>query len=92
MLVHHFILDNEDPVISGTPADITQSTDDGVASAVVTWTPPTASDNSGQVTLTSSHNPGDTFTLGSTTVTYTAVDPNSNLMTDSFTVTIEGQH
>ena len=72
--------------------DKTQPTDGGVATAVVTWTPPTASDNSGLVTLTSSHNPGDTFPLGVTTVSYTAVDPDSNLMTESFTVTIEGKH
>ena len=82
--------DNEAPVISETPKDIAHPTDDGVSTAVVTWTPPTTSDNSGTVTLISSHNPGDTFTLGATTVTYTAVDSNSNLMTDSFKVTIEG--
>ena len=87
-----FVLDDEDPVITGTPADITQITDDGVATAVVTWKPPTASDNSGHVTLTSSHNPGDTFPLDVTTVTYTAIDSDSNLMTESFTVTIEGKH
>ena len=83
--------DDEDPVISSTPADISQSTDATVATAVVTWTPPTASDNSGMVTLTASHNPGGTFSIGNTTVTYTAVDPDANTMTDSFTITIEGK-
>ena len=82
----------EDPVISSTPSDISQSTDAGVANTAVTWTPPTASDNSGMVTLTSSHNSGDTFPIGATTVTYTAVDPDSNMVTDSFTVTITGKH
>ena len=62
-----------------------------MATAVVTWTLPTASDNSGVVTMTSSHNPGDTFSLGVTTVTYTAIDSSSNLMTYPFTVTIEGK-
>ena len=83
--------DHEVPIIFGIPADIIQSTDNGVATAVVAWTLPTANDNSNKVTLTSSHNPGDIFSLGVTTVTYTAVDPDSNLMTDSFTVTIEGK-
>ena len=84
--------DDEDPVISSTPADISQSTYATVATAVVTWSAPTASDNSGVVTLTSTHNPGDTFSLGATTVTYTAVDAAANMATDSFTVTITGKH
>ena len=84
--------DNQTPVISGTPADIVQSTDATVATAVVTWTPPTASVNSGFVTLTSSHNPGDTFGLGTTTVMYTAVDDAGNEVTDSFMVTVIGKH
>ena len=84
--------DDEDPVISGTPSAISQSTDATVATAVVTWTPPTASDNSGSYTLTSSHDSGDTFSLGPTTVTYTAVDDAGDMVTDSFTVTITGKH
>ena len=84
--------DDEMPVISSTPADISQSTDATLATAVVTWSAPTANDNSGVVTLTSTHNPGDTFSLGATTVTYTAVDAAANMATDSFTVTITGKH
>jgi len=81
------VVDNEDPVVSGTPSDITQSTDAGVCNAVVTWTAPTATDNCSQ-TLTSSHAPGDTFSTGTTTVTYTSVDPAGNTVTTSFTVTV----
>ena len=44
------------------------------------------------VTLTGSHNSGDTFSIGDTTVTYTAVDPDANMVTDSFTITIEGKY
>ena len=84
--------DGEKPVISSTPSDISQSTDATVATAVVTWSPPTASDNSGVVTLTSTHDPGNTFYLGATTVTYTAVDAAANQVTDSFMVTITGKH
>ena len=84
--------DDEDPLISSTPTDISQSTDATVATAVVTWTPPTASDNSGTYTLTSSHDSGDTFSLGPTTVTYTAVDDAGNMVTDTFMVTITGKH
>ena len=73
------------------PGDITHDTDSGLATAVVTWTPPTASDNSGSQTLTSSHNPGDLFSIGDTLVTYTSVDPSGNKVIKTFTVTIQGK-
>ena len=80
--------DNEDPVIANCPADITQDSDAGVCEAVVTWTAPTASDNC-SVTLTSDYSPGDTFPLGSTTVTYTATDGNGQTVTCTFDVIVE---
>ena len=42
------------------------------------------------VTVISSHNPGDTFPIGITTVTYTATDPYGNLATTSFNVVVTG--
>ena len=57
---------------------------------IVTWTSPTASDNSGSVTLTSNYDPGDTFPIGETVVRYNATDPDSNAAMSSFTVTIRG--
>ena len=56
------------------------------------WTPPTVTDNSGMVTLTSSHNTSDSFPIGTTIVNYTAVDGAGN-MADvcSFNVTITGR-
>lgn len=86
------------PVISGTPSDITQniipnsSSRRRRAAATVTWIPPTASDNSGEVTLTSSKQPGDSFDVGATVVSYLARDPSDNFATSSFTVTIIGMH
>ena len=71
-------------------SDIEQNTDDTLSTAVVTWTAPTASDNSGSVTLTSNHEPGDTFPIGMTVVRYIATDPDSNAAMTSFTVTITG--
>ena len=81
------INDLVDPVISGTPADITQTADAGICTTVVNWTEPTATDDCG-VTLTSDIAPGTTFFLGTTTVTYTATDPSGNSATASFNVTI----
>ncbi|XP_072049004.1 uncharacterized protein [Amphiura filiformis] len=83
------VVDAEDPVIMGNPGNKIQATDPGLPTAAVSWTEPTTSDNSGSVTLTSSHNPGDPFPIGDTTVTYSAVDPYGNEDTVSFTVTIE---
>ena len=92
MIILSLVLDNEDPTISNIPSSVTINTDVGLASTEVTWTEPTASDNSGIVTLTSSHSPGSTFDIGSTTVTYTATDDTSNTASDTFTVTVEGRH
>lgn len=77
--------------MSGVPSNITKTVDScGASTANVTWTDPTVSDNSGSVTLTSSHSSGTDFSVGSTVVTFTAVDPASNMVTGMFTITIEG--
>ena len=91
MCILHLATDTENPVIFGVPSDIVQSTDPNKATAAVTWTPPTASDNSGLVSLTSSHDPGDNFSIATTTVTYTAVDSSNNIVTSSFTITVTGR-
>ncbi|RLA68912.1 MAG: hypothetical protein DRG30_10720, partial [Epsilonproteobacteria bacterium] len=80
--------DTEDPVISGCPSDITADNDPGICGAVVTWTAPTASDNCGIDTFTSDYNSGDTFPVGTTTVTYTATDIHGNVTTCSFDVMV----
>ncbi len=85
-------VDNEAPVIANVPDPITQDTDFKSATATVTWTVPTATDNSGgDVTLSSTHEPGDSFNIGTTTVTYTATDLYGNIKTESFDVTVNGK-
>jgi len=80
-------VDTEPPVISGIPSDITIDTN--VSSGiVVTWIEPTATDNVGVISFDSTHNSGDTFPVGSTTVTYTASDAAGNSDDSSFTVTV----
>ena len=55
----------------------------------VPWTEPTATDNSGMIpTVTQSHQPGDSFPVGSTQVTYTFTDMTGNQATCSFSLTI----
>ena len=80
-------VDNQDPIIVGCPNNITINTS-GACTQVVNWITPTVTDNC-SATLTSTHNPGDVFPIGTTTVTYTAVDPNGNSATCSFDVTVE---
>ena len=70
--------------------NITRNTDTGLATAAVTWTSPTASDNSGSVILTSSHEPGEDFPIGVTAISYTAADNYSNVITESFIITVKG--
>ncbi|MBO6631959.1 MAG: HYR domain-containing protein, partial [Psychroserpens sp.] len=74
--------DTVDPVLSNCPTNISLC-----GAQAVNWTPPTASDNC-DFTLTSTHEPGDLFDLGTTTVVYTATDSAGNTATCSFDVTI----
>ncbi|RIA09324.1 HYR domain-containing protein [Flavobacteriaceae bacterium MAR_2010_72] len=82
------ITDDDAPVISGCPSNISQGTDASGCNAVVTWTAPTAADNCAVTSFTSTHNPGATFPVGTTTVTYTAQDAAGNSVQCSFDVTI----
>jgi len=77
------VTDNQDPILTNCPTDITV----GACANTVTWTAPTANDNC-SATLASTHNSGDVFPVGTTTVTYTATDGASNEATCSFDVTI----
>ena len=90
VLIH---TDTEDPVLTGTPSTQSVNTDAGSPNATVSWTPPTADDNSGEtVTLTSDYSPGDTFAIGTTTVTYTATDAYGNTANSTFNVVVTGKY
>ena len=82
------VTDNQLPVIANTPTNIITNNAVGNCNAVATWTAPTASDNCNIATFVSTHNSGDVFPVGTTTVTYTATDIHNNVATTSFTVTI----
>lgn len=56
--------------------------------AVATWTPPTPTNTCGPITLTSNYEPGDTFSVGVTTVIYTVTDTLGNTATTTFTITV----
>jgi hypothetical protein len=69
------------------PANITVSNDPGVCGAVVTYVTPTETGNCGG-TITSDHPSGETFPVGTTTVTLTDTKLDGTTATCSFTVTV----
>jgi len=56
--------------------------------SVVTWAQPTATDNCNIASIVSSHNSGDSFPVGTTTVTYTFTDDGGNSVACTFNITI----
>jgi hypothetical protein len=75
------------PTINNCPANITGvSNDPGLCTAVVSWTPPSASDGCQLASFVPDHNPGEAFPVGTTLVTYTATDASNNTAFCSFNV------
>ncbi|XP_071786035.1 uncharacterized protein [Asterias amurensis] len=82
-------VDTERPVIQYCPPNINREIPTGVTSVIVTWTQPTASDNSGQTpTMQSTHQSGSSFRVGTSTVIYTFTDAAGNDNTCSFNVIV----
>jgi gliding motility-associated-like protein len=79
------VTDTTVPVITGCPSDIFVTVT--ACESAVSWTPPTANDNC-DVSLQASHQPGDVFALGTTTVTYSATDDTGHTATCSFNVNV----
>ena len=80
--------DMEPPVISGCPSNMTVNNTPGQCNGIATWTNPTASDNCPGATIVGSHTSGSNFSIGNTTVTYTATDATGNNSTCTFVVTV----
>ncbi|XP_033108663.1 hyalin-like [Anneissia japonica] len=76
------IQDTEPPVLKDCPGDIVLSNDTNIAF----WTPPTATDNTGLLSITASHSSGISYPVGSTTVIYTATDKFDNEAKCNFTI------
>ncbi|XP_072046222.1 hyalin-like [Amphiura filiformis] len=76
------------PVISGCPSDMATSTELGTSGIPVTWTEPTATDNSNVLHTTRSHTPLEVFPIGDTIVAYIFTDSAGNTVACSFKVTV----
>ena len=85
------VTDREDPKILNVPDDRTVNIQIGETSATVTWMTPTATDNSGVVTLDATLDPPQTLAIGTHTVQYTARDSAGRTATDSFMITVQGK-
>jgi hypothetical protein len=86
------VLDIESPRIT-CPADVTVNTLTGLAVGKADWVAPavatSVSDNSNQfVSIVGSARTGQTFPLGTTTVTYIATDTSGNQVLCSFVITV----
>ncbi len=80
------------PTVNNCPQALSITVPPGTTSQRVTWTEPTASVNTGMtLQMAQSHQPGDIFPVGMTTVTYTFTDQVGNEAICSFTVNI-GNH
>ncbi len=75
------------PVVGTAPSNISLSSES--CPMVVNWIAPIFTDNCGMASITSSHNPGDSFPEGTTAITYTATDDCGNETNYSFNITIE---
>ena len=83
-----FAVDTTPPVITCVQ-DTLATVPIGTVSTPVSWVEPTATDESGVVSLTSrSHAPGSSFAPGTTTVTYVFTDGAGNSATCSFNVIV----
>jgi len=83
------VVDAESPVIA-CPADIAVNIDPGQCDAIVNYTIPTGTDNCSSPTIVIVSGPvsGSGFSIGITTVTFTATDVAGNIDTCSFTITV----
>lgn len=82
------VQDTSAPVFTGCPASISlPAIGSSCNSAIALWTPPTVTDGC-STTITASHLPGATFSLGATTVTYTATDQAGNTSQCAFNVVV----
>ena len=79
--------DTNPPVVTSCPTTSTYSVPLGTTSTIVTWTEPSATDDSGVApTVVVSHRSGSSFPIGTTQVAYIFRDDAGNEATCTFSV------
>lgn len=82
------VLDTVFPVLLNVPTDIYINASASSCSTPVSWTVPTLIDNCAGAFIGSSHNPGDIFPVGTTSVGYIAIDASGNMGGGGFNVIV----
>ncbi|MDA8696135.1 HYR domain-containing protein, partial [Flavobacteriales bacterium] len=70
------------------PSNLVLNADVDDCGATATWDIPTATDNCELMSFVGTAAPGGYFAVGTTIVTYTAMDTSGNLNAQSFSVTV----
>jgi len=83
------LVDLVPPVFTSCPEDMTITTENPCG-VEVDWIFPTATDNCSVPEFESSFQPGDTFSIGTTTLVIRAFDLSNNYDTCTFTITVNG--
>ena len=80
--------DSEPPQINGCPQSAIYTIPHRTTARIITWTEPTATDNSNtEPAVTQTHQSGNSFPVGTTRVTYTFTDQSGNDALCSFVLT-----
>lgn len=87
----NIIITEPTPPTIACPENITVAADLNTCSTVVNWEAPIAMDNCGMVSMTGSHESGTDFSVGTTTVTYTATDISNNTTTCTFDISVNDE-
>ena len=89
---HSLFEDVLGPTFSNCPQNIVTTADRGNTSTSVTWTPPTATDNSGVIPdiSRSGKRPGERFSAGEHNIRYIASDKTGNVAECRFKVFVSG--
>ena len=84
------VADTTPPVINDCPTTLSFVVPFGTPSRTVIWEEPTATDDSGAMPtlIARSHQPGDSFPVGTTQVVYTFTDASGNRAMCSFSITV----
>ena len=90
--LHEFsVIDTIPPVLLNIPSDFVVSADSLSCGAVVSWVPPTGSDNCAGYVVNSNYSPGQFFPTGNHLVVYTITDGANIVGTDTFQVSVVDQ-
>ncbi|PIK61981.1 putative hyalin-like isoform X1 [Apostichopus japonicus] len=82
------LVDMTPPRFSNCPDTVSVSVPFGTQNTPISWIAPTATDDSGNVNVVPSHNPGFSFPIGLSVVTYTFADRTGNEASCTFLIIV----